>query len=427
MNDYRNLFLGIDEFIKLPDGSYVTPINFDNGATTPPLESVVQIIKDNIKNYGPIARGVGYKGEYCTDLFEKSRNDILSFFNLKDSKTHTVLFTKSDTESLNLLAKILIKSKDDIVLTSRLEHHANDLPFRKYGKVVYVEPNELGRIDVDDIEEMLKRYEGKIKIVTITGASNVTGYILPINKIAKITHKYGAKIIVDAAQLIAHEDINMKGEPKEEEIDFLTFSGHKAYAPFGSGAIVGLKKELKDLEPMLTGGGCVAAVCDESLILSGIPSRFEAGTPNFFGVISMAKALNDLKIIGFNNIKEHEHIIKTHLINEMKKINNLVLYGDTTDIHDRLGVICFNINNVYYEDVGTIMANEKGISLRCGKFCAHPYVFRLLGVSDDEAYNDMVSGDYKYGMVRASLGLYNTIEEANIFLNELEYITKRNN
>ncbi|MGL5693438.1 MAG: aminotransferase class V-fold PLP-dependent enzyme [Peptostreptococcaceae bacterium] len=427
MDNYRNLFAGIDEKIKLEDGSYVTPINFDNGATTPPLNSVVRLIEDNIKNYGPIARGVGIKGEYCTDLFEKSREDILAFFNLKYNKSHTVIYTKSDTEALNILAKMLIKNKDDIILTTRLEHHANDLPFRMVGKVVYAEVDNLGRVKLEDIEDKLVKYKGKIKLVTITGASNVTGYMLPIHKIAKLAHKYDAKIIVDAAQLVAHKDIDMKGTCEEELIDFLTFSAHKSYAPFGSGAIVGLKKELKDLEPVLVGGGCVAAVCDESTILSGIPSRFEAGTQNFFGVIAMVNALNELQRIGFDNIKEHEAMLKEYLLKEMKKINNLTLYGDCSNIDDRLGVICFNINNMYYEDVGEKMADESGISLRCGKFCAHPYVFRLLEISDDEAYNDMVSGEYKYGMVRASLGLYNTIEEADLFLNKLEAICKNIN
>ena len=422
--DYRYLFDGIEEPIKLISGLYVTPINFDNGATTPPLKSVTKAIYDNIKNYGPIARGVGQKGEYCTTEFEKARKTILDFFNLDNSKTHTVLYTKSDTEALNILADILIENKDDMILTTRMEHHANDLPFRRVGKVVYAEVDELGRISLEDIENQLVQAKGKIKLVTVTGASNVTGYKAPINKIAAIAHKYNAMIIVDGAQLVAHVKVDMKGSCKDEQIDFLTFSAHKAYAPFGSGAIVGLKKYLKDCEPMLTGGGCVAGVFDKICIYSAIPSRFEAGTQNFFGVITMAKALETLKSLGFDKIEEHESMIKDYLIYNMKSINHVTMYGDTEYTQDRIGVIPFNVESLYYEAVGIKMADESGISLRCGKFCAHPYVFRLLGVSDDAAYNDVVCGSYKYGMVRASLGLYNTIEEADIFLNKLEDITK---
>ena len=420
--DYRDLFDGIDDKIKLSNGDYTTPINFDNGATTPPLKSVTQIIQDNIKNYGPIARGVGFKGEYCTMMFNKARDVILNFFGLGGNDDYTVIYTKSDTEGLNVLANVLIKDKEDMTLTTRMEHHANDLPFRRVGKMAYVEVDELGRVKVDDIEEELIKAGGKIKVVTVTGASNVTGYTTPIHDIAKIAHKYGAFIIVDAAQLVSHKEVNMKGNSKDEEIDFLTFSAHKAYAPFGSGAIVGKKDYLNEEDPFLSGGGCVAGVFDERLIWTAVPEKYEAGTQNFFGVIAMAKALADLESIGFENIEEHERELKNYIIQGMKSINNVTMYGDTDYTEDRIGVIPFNIQNKDYSEVSMMMATEKGISLRSGKFCAHPYVYRLLGASDSDAYRDVVSGEYFYGMIRASLGLYNNINEANIFLNEIDYI-----
>ena len=423
--NYRYLYDGIDDQIKLSDGTYITPINFDNGATTPPLKSVTKIISDNIKNYGPIARGVGFKGEYCTMMFGQARAIILNFFGLGGVNSHTVIYTKSDTEGLNLLAKVLIKNKNDMILTTRMEHHANDLPFRNVGRMVYVDVDELGRINIDDIEKELIKANGKIKIVTVTGASNVTGYVTPIHDIARLAHKYNALIIVDGAQLIAHTKVDMNGSCKEEEIDFFTFSAHKAYAPFGSGAVIGKKEYLNEYDPFLAGGGCVAGVFDDNVIWSGIPERYEAGTQNFFGVIAMAQALNDLQNIGFENIQDHEANLKNYLINNMKNINNLILYGDTNYTDDRLGVISFNIKDRNYEEVSIKMATEKGISLRCGKFCAHPYVYRLLGVSDCDAYRDIVSGEYYYGMIRASIGLYNTMEEADIFLNYLEYMASR--
>ena len=313
--DYRNLFDGIDDKIKLSNGVLLTPINFDNGATTPPLKSVTQIIYDNIKNYGPIARGVGFKGEYCTTMFNKARDIILDFFCVLDNDDYTVIYTKSDTEGLNALANVLIQDKDDMVLTTRMEHHANDLPFRRVAKMVYVEVDVLGRINIDDIEEELIKANGKIKVVTITGASNVTGYITPIHDIARLAHKYGAVIIVDGAQLIAHREVNLAGNSKDEEIDFLTFSAHKAYAPFGSGAIVGKKDYLNEEDPFLSGGGCVAGVFDERLIWTAVPEKYEAGTQNFFGAIAMAKALSDLKNIGFQNIEMHEKLLKDYIIN----------------------------------------------------------------------------------------------------------------
>ena len=425
--NYRYLYDGIDNQIKLSDGTYITPINFDNGATTPPLKSVTKIISDNIKNYGPIARGVGFKGEYCTRMLYRSRDIILNFFGLEGINSHAVIYTKSDTEGLNLLAKLLVKDKNDMILTTRMEHHANDLPFRNVGKVVYVDVDELGRINIDNIEKELIKANGKIKIVTVTGASNVTGYVTPIHDIARLAHKYNALIIVDGAQLIAHKKVDMSGSCKEEEIDFLTFSAHKAYAPFGSGAVIGKKEYLNEYDPFLSGGGCVAGVFDNNVIWSSIPERYEAGTQNFFGIIAMTQGLNDLQNIGFENIQKHEKNLKNYLIDNMKNINNVILYGDINYTDDRLGVIAFNIKDRNYEEVSIKMATEKGISLRCGKFCAHPYVNRLLGISDCDAYRDIVSGEYYYGMIRASIGLYNTIEEANIFLEYLDYMANKRN
>lgn len=418
--NYRYLFDGIEVPVKLDNGSVVVPINFDNGATTPPLKSVTKVIEENIKNYGPIARGIGQKGDICTNKFEESRKIILDFFNLKNTNTHTVIFTKSTTEGLNLLSKVLKRSDNEKILTTRMEHHANDLPWRFSGKVDYVEVDNLGRINVDDIESKLIENDGLIKYVTITAASNVTGYINPIHDIAKLCHKYGAKIIVDGAQIVAHKEVNMKGKDSSEQIDFLVFSGHKIYAPFGGGVIVGLKGDLNDAEPFLKGGGCVEGVFDKYVIWKKIPQKLEAGTQNFFGTIAIAQSVQDLKKLGLKNIFDHEMEIKNHIINELKKIKGIIIYGDEYKIDDRLGVITFNIEGKDYEDVAKKLANDKGIALRCGKFCAHPYVYRLLGVSDLGGYIDVSSRLEDYGMIRASLGLYNTIEEANVFLNELE-------
>lgn len=419
---YRELFEGIETKVKLSNGSYIIPINFDNGATTPPLKSVINTILEDIKYYGPIARGLGQKGDICTQKFEYAREEILDFFNLKGNNTHTVVFTKSDTEGLNLLANILIKDNYTKVLTTRMEHHANDLPFRYKSQVLYVDVDTLGRINIDDIRKKLIEHKGKIKLVTITGASNVIGYVNPINEIAKICHENGAKIIVDAAQLVAHKEIDMKGKTKDEQIDFLTFSAHKAYAPFGSGAVVGLTKDLEDVDPFLKGGGCVKGVFDDNVIWTLPPQLHEAGTQNFLGIMGMVQALRDLKQIGFDNIQNHELYIKDYLIKEMKKIDKVIIYGDTENISDRIGVISFNIEGMNYEEVAMKMANDIGIALRCGKFCAHPYAYRLLGVSDMNGYVDVVSDEENLGLIRASLGLYNTMEEAKTFIEALKYM-----
>ena len=194
--------------------------------------------------YGAVARGTGQKSEITTQKYEDAREIILDFFNVGNDSSYTAIFAKTTTECMNLLANELIKNKDDKILTTRMEHHANDLPWRYNATVEYVDVDKMGRISVDSIENKLKDNNGTIKYVTVTGASNVTGYVNPIHEIAKICHRYNAKIIVDGAQLVAHKEINMKGEKPGEEIDFLVFSSHKIYAPYGTGIIVGRIEDL---------------------------------------------------------------------------------------------------------------------------------------------------------------------------------------
>ena len=214
----------------------------------------------------------------------------------------------------------------------------------------------------------------------------------------------------------------MKGKDPSEQIDFLVFSAHKTYAPFGSGVIVGLIKYLDVKEPFVKGGGCVDYVFDDNVIWSEPPSLHEAGSPNFIGAMAMVRALEELKKIGFENIYNHERKIKDYLIEEMKKIDNVIIYGDTENTEDRLGVISFNIKNKDCYKVADIFAKESAVSLRAGKFCAHPYVARLLKVSNSYEEYEKNLDDADFGMVRLSIGLYNTMEEAKIFIDELKRI-----
>ena len=417
---YSILFNGIDTEVELPNGQRVVPINFDNAATTPPLKKVDEFICENIMMYGSVGRG-GQKSAYCTSAYELSREVILKFFSLNESDGYEVIYVKNTTEGINLLANMLCDRNSHKILTSRMEHHANDLPWRYTSDVEYVDVDKLGRINLCDIENSLIKNKGLIKYISITGASNVTGYINDIHQIAKLAHKYNAKIIVDAAQLVAHKEIDMNGNSKGEQIDFLVFSSHKAYSPFGCGAIVGLKEDLSNTNPFLKGGGCVDTVFDNNVIWNTPPSLLEAGSPNFLGIMAMVATLNKLKTIGFDNIFNHEKNIKDYLITEMKKIPNVILYGDVENTEDRLGVITFNLKNMPYYEVSEKLADIGAISSRYAKFCAHPYVNRLLGINDELAYLEYIkcienNVENPYGMVRISLGLYNTMEEAKKFI-----------
>lgn len=422
--NYRPMFDGVDLTIKLGDGAYATPICFDNGATTPPFKCVDREIFKHMQMYGSIGRGKGPKSEYSNRVYEKCRDYVKEYFNLKDDDRYTVIFTKNTTEGINLLANALINSKYDKVITTRMEHHANDLPWRYNANVIYIDVDNEGKLKVDDIEEQLIKNRGEVKFVSVTGASNVTGYVNPIHHIAKLAHKYGAKIIVDAAQLAPHREINMKGTGNDDAIDFLALSAHKMYAPYGTGVVVGLKEDLEDKEPFLKGGGAVDLVFDYDIYWSELPSKFEAGTPNYLGVVAMYTAMNKLKEIGFDKIQEHEELLKNRLIKGLEDMDRVVLYGDSND-KDRLGVITFNVDGINFDSVADRLSYIRGIAVRQGAFCAHTYVRRLLGIDDAEAQK-LLNRDCKAaGMVRASLGLYNTTKEVDEFLNTMEFMINR--
>lgn len=421
-NKYRDLFIGVDNPVQLASGNLAMPIGFDNGATTPSFKSSYRALSKGLATYGAVARGTGQKSEITTQNYENARKSILDFFSVGNDSRYTVVFGKTTTECMNLLANVLVKDKKDKILTTRMEHHANDLPWRYSATVEYIEVDKMGRINVGDIENKLRENSGTIKYVTITGASNVTGYINPIHEVAKICHKYNAKIIVDGAQLVAHKEVNMKGKALGEEIDFLVFSSHKTYAPYGIGVIVGLVDELSNVTPFLKGGACVKAVTDNDVIWDEPPALHEAGSPNSLGAMATGRALQQLKKIGFDNIYEHEMMLKEFIISEMKKIDRVILYGDNNDIDDRLGIIVFNIEGENYKTIGKRYADEMAIALRIGKFCAHPYVNRLMGVSDKTACYNAYNNKPTNGMIRASLGLYNTMEEARAFIAYTKYL-----
>ena len=416
--NYRSYFIGVESKVKLENGKTVVGINFDNGATTPPMKCTVDAIQRDLNWYGALGRSKGQKNAYCTEKFNSIRNNILNFFHLKSESDYTVVYVKSATEGLNLLAHVLLHGNNDMVLISRMEHHANLIPWRENStRVDYIETDSMGRLPIQNIEAKLRYYRGKVKYVAITATSNVTGYVNDIHQIARLCHRYGAKIIVDGAQIVAHREVDLAGDSPEERIDFFAFSAHKAYAPFGGGAVIGLKEYLYKRDPFLKGGAAVDNVFDFSQKWLESPARMEAGTQNYFGVISMDAALRQLRKIGFEQIVAHENELKDYLLSNMSRIPNVILYGDTADTEDRIGVIVFNVKGKKHWEVGEALATNMGIATRDGKFCAHPYVTRLLGVVNlpqNEAEQDSC------GMVRISLGLYNTKAEADRFLSFLK-------
>ena len=423
IDEIRKLFIGLDNKIVINGKKQVIPINFDNAATTPVLKKVMRAVLKASENYGSIARGDGQKSQYSSDLYEECRRYVIKYFNAPLNK-YTAIFIGNTTEGINKLSNILIENKNDIVITSRMEHHSNDLPWRGKCDLKYVEVDEKGRIIMEELEEMFSIYQDRIKYVTITGASNVTGYITDIRRVAKLAHKYGAKLIVDGAQLVPHRAINICGKEDDDYIDFLIFSAHKVYAPFGSGAIIGLRDELEKYPPDTKGGGTVERVLDDEIIWLSTPEKNEAGSPNFFGAVALMQALKEMNKIGLELIESNEKKLLKILIDGMKNFERVILYGDNENIEDRLGIMVFNIDRLCYEMVGEYLASIRGIAVRQGGFCAHPYTRRLLGIKSNEI-EEYIKKNGMPGMVRVSLGAYNSEKEVNIFLETIEYICKK--
>ena len=423
IDEIRKLFIGLDNKIVINGKKQIIPINFDNAATTPVLKKVMRAVLKASENYGSIARGDGQKSQYSSDLYEECRRYVIDYFNAPLNK-YTAIFVSNTTEGINKLSNILIENKDDIVITSRMEHHSNDLPWRDKCDLKYIEVDEKGRIIMEELEEMFNIYKERIKYVTITGASNVSGYITDIRKVAKLAHKYGAKVIIDGAQLVPHREVNMSGEDDDDYIDFLIFSAHKVYAPFGSGAIIGLRDEIEKYPPDTKGGGTVERVLDDHLIWLSTPEKNEAGSPNFFGAVALMQALKEMNKIGLGLIENNEKKLLKMLIDGMKNFPRAILYGDNENIEDRLGIMVFNIDRLGYEMVGEYLASIRGIAVRQGGFCAHPYTRRLLGIKSDEI-EEYIARNGMPGMVRVSLGAYNSEKEVNIFLETIEYICKK--
>jgi cysteine desulfurase/selenocysteine lyase len=399
---YRNLIVGVNTKVPINNGKTITAVNFDNAATTPPFMAVLREILNYAPWYSSIHRGSGYKSLVSSKIYEESRKIILNFVGA-DSNLNTAIYVKNTTEAINKLSNRLCDEKmRDVVLSSYMEHHSNDLPWRNNYEVDYIEVDECGRINLNSLERKLKYHKGRVKLVAITGASNVTGYINPIAEVAKIAHRYGANVLVDGAQLVPHTKVNMK----IENIDFLVFSAHKMYAPFGTGVLIGPTKTFEMGAPDYVGGGTVDLVTHNYISWNSPPNKDEAGTPNIMGVVALVASIKTLNLLGMRDIQEYENSLVRYTIDRLKVIKDIKLYCIEEDV-PRVAIVPFNIDGVEHGIVSEILANEAGISVRNGCFCAQPYIRKLLKIDSDNI--NIIKNEP--GMVRISFGLYNDYSE----------------
>jgi selenocysteine lyase/cysteine desulfurase len=377
--------VGLDRLVPLLDGSQVPYVSLDNAATTPPLRGVMEAIERFLPYYSSVHRGSGFKSRLSTVVYDQA-HDIIGRFVGADPVTNTVIFGKNTTEAINKLSYRLALPDDAIVLTTQLEHHSNDLPWRERANVVHVKATPEGRLDESDFDSKLAQHSPHVALVAITAASNVSGFVQPIHRLARKAHEAGAKILVDAAQLVAHRSLDMKPDDDPEHLDFVALSGHKMYAPFGTGALVGPKEAFLQSGPEYSGGGTVDVVTLDEVHWAGLPDREESGSPNIVGAMAMAAAAQMLMELGMDNVAAHEDELIAYTLERLQPIPGLTVYGqsDPKGSREKVGVVPFNIDGLSHFLVTAILGYEFGIAVRNGCFCAHPYVVRLLQLPESE-------------------------------------------
>lgn len=373
-------------------------IYLDNGATAQKPFSVIE--KMNLMNSGVngnIHRAVHELSAKTTDLYEGSRVLIQKFINARFREE--IILTPGTTFGLNLIANSFVKAflkAGDKILVSHAEHHSNIVPWQlvcdQYGTKLEVIPIlETGEIDLEKFENLFK--DNNIKIVSIAHISNVLGLINPIKEIIKIAHSKGAVVIVDGAQGIVHQKVDVV----DLDCDFYVFSGHKMYGPTGTGVLYGKKEYLEIMPPWLGGGDMVGSVSFEKTTYAELPLKFEAGTPNFISSSALGDAVEFMQTLNIDKIHENEHKIVVYLLNEMAAIPGLKLYGNEERL--KTPIFSFNVDGVHHTDIAMLL-DKMGIAVRSGMMCAEPLMSRF-NVT---------------GMVRASFAAYNTIEEAELFI-----------
>ncbi|MGE5599110.1 MAG: aminotransferase class V-fold PLP-dependent enzyme [Bacteroidota bacterium] len=419
--------VGQDQMVPTVDGREVPYANLDNAASTPPLLAVVRKLCAFLPWYASVHRGAGLKSRLATAVFEEARRRVAAFFGY-DPETNVVLFGKNTTEALNKLAYRWPWEPGDIVVASLAEHHSNDLPWRRKAALVYLGLREDGAIDLEHLSWCLAAYAPRVKLVALTGASNVTGCLTDIHRAAVLAHRHGARIVVDGAQLAAHRPLSALPDDDPGHLDFLAASGHKMYAPFGQGVLIGPRDFFARGDPEFAGGGTVSGVTLGEVRWAPPPEREEAGTPNTVGAVAMAAAMQVLEEAGLETIAAHERALTARLLERLNGLPGIRLYGPRDPGADRVGIVSFNLEGLPHGLVAAALACEAGIGVRSGCFCARPYVQRLLGLSDGEAAA-YLRGDLpeprRPGMVRVSFGLYNGEEDVDRLVEAIGRIIDR--
>jgi selenocysteine lyase/cysteine desulfurase len=390
------------------DGREREYTNLDCAASTSALPEVMQRVDAFLPWYSSVHRGAGYKSQLSTADYEWARRAVLRFAH----RSEVAIFCRNTTEAINHLAYRLTLRPDDVVLTTVVEHHANLLPWTRAASCRYVECEADGTFGIDAVREGLDA-RPRPRLLAITGASNVTGWMPPLDEIAAAARERRVPVLVDAAQLAPHR-------PLPAGVEFLAFSGHKMYAPFGTGALIGPRTAFESGDPFLAGGGAVDLVDLDEVVWTGLPDREEAGSPNVVGAVALGAAVEALVAIGWDRIRAHDQALSSALLEGLRAIDGVRVLGPGPDV-DRLPIAAFTVDGVPHALAAARLSAEFAIGVRHGCFCAHPYVVRLLGLSRAES-RDFQAAARRHdrsalpGAVRASAGISTTLGDVERLL-----------
>ena len=393
------------DFPILEEKIYDKPLVYlDNGATTQrPLTVIDKMTEYYLRYNSNVHRGVHYLSNKCTDANEEAREIVRKFINA--AFTEEIIFTRGTTESINLVAhsfgEAFINEGDEIIVTE-MEHHANIVPWqmlcdRKKAVLKVVPFNDKGELDMEVFGKLLNE---RVKLVGVAYVSNVLGTVNPVKQIIDAAHARGAYVLVDGAQAIQHIPVDVQGL----DCDFFAFSGHKIYGPTGIGVLYGKKSLLEQMPPWQGGGEMIKEVRFEKTTYNELPFKFEAGTPDFIGVIGLGEALEYVNRIGLDGIARYEHELLGYAMEQIRRIPGIILYGEAAE---KSSVISFGIEGIHPFDLGTLL-DKMGIAVRTGQLCAEP-----------------VMQHYRVtAMARASIAMYNTREEIDVLVAGIERVSR---
>ena len=400
------------------EGGRKRPLTYlDHGASTHAPQPVIDAVATFLaERYANVHRGNHTLSQEASAAFEQASETLARFIGA-DPATQPICLTGNTTQALDLAAHLMAGTKGATLIT-QAEHHSNDLPHRRRGKVLRAPVDGEGGLLLDEVERLLDRH--RVKLLAVTGASNVTGVMPPVHKLARLAHDAGARILVDAAQLYAHAPLSVKPEGHAEHLDFVAAAGHKAYAPLGSAFLAAPADLVDAAPPHVTGGGTVEWVTEVGVKHKSGPERHHGGTPNIVGAVAFAASTDYLSRLGMANVREHELQVVRHAMRRFAELadEGVHLLGPTDPkaAARKVGVFAFVLPGLHHGEASKALDRRWGIATRNGCFCAQPLLNQLLGLGVQPEWTRRADreGVEIPGAVRASVGVYNTEAELDL-------------